>query len=183
MTWREPEKKSVSWGYALLVAVVVLLLVSASWIRPRLLYNPSESMPQGLYFLFPGDEFAKKDTVVLPVPEGFRKMLADRHYLPPDIPLLKQIIGVEGDLVCVKNNKVFMDGTLIATQLGVDGAGRSLPVWTGCHKLLPEEYFLLGPSSDLSFDSRYFGPVKKSDISGRAVLVWPAQQLENPHEG
>ena len=178
MTWREPEKKSVSWGYALLVAVAVLLLGSASWIRPRLLYNPSESMPKGFYIIFPADEFAKKDNVALPVPEAFRKMLADRRYLPPDIPLLKQIIGVEGDQVCVKNRKVFLDGTLIATRLRVDGAGRSLPVWTGCHRLLPEEFFLLGPSSDLSFDSRYFGPVKKKDISGKAVLVWPAQQSE-----
>lgn len=44
-----------------------------------------------------------------------------------------------------------------------DQRGRPLPRWSGCRELSPDEVFLLGTSSS-SFDSRYFGPVRMSDI-------------------
>lgn len=54
-----------------------------------------------------------------------------------------------------------------------DSQGTLLPFWIGCHTLLPTEVFLLGDHPS-SFDSRYFGPVLKRDLTGtyQEVISW-----------
>ena len=47
-----------------------------------------------------------------------------------------------------------------------------MPWWHGCHRLRPHEYFLL-TDSPLSFDGRYFGITRGSEILGKARLLWP----------
>ena len=51
--------------------------------------------------------------------------------------------------------------------------GAPLPTWRGCRRLNEEELFLLGDTPS-SFDSRYFGPVARSRVTGvyREILTW-----------
>ena len=46
-----------------------------------------------------------------------------------------------------------------------------MPWWTGCRRLQPGQLLLLNRTS-ASFDSRYFGPVERTAILGKAVLLW-----------
>ncbi len=44
--------------------------------------------------------------------------------------------------------------------------------WSGCRRLAAHELFLIAPASAASFDSRYFGPVTRAQVIGRAVPLW-----------
>jgi type IV secretory pathway protease TraF len=45
------------------------------------------------------------------------------------------------------------------------------------HTLARNEYWVLGDAPDASTDSREFGPVKRSELLGRAwILYWPADR-------
>jgi type IV secretory pathway protease TraF len=46
-----------------------------------------------------------------------------------------------------------------------------MPWWHGCVTLAPGRYLLL-MDADGSFDGRYFGPVARCQIVGRATPLW-----------
>jgi len=47
-----------------------------------------------------------------------------------------------------------------------------LPQWSACRTLKTQELFLLSSYSPFSFDSRYFGPVKRAAVIGQAIPLW-----------
>jgi type IV secretory pathway protease TraF len=61
---------------------------------------------------------------------------------------------------------------LAGTTLGVDRSSRPLTPWWGCRALEPGEVFLLNDGSTASFDGRYFGPSRASDIVGKLAPLW-----------
>ena len=109
------------------------------------------------------------DYVIARLPDATATLAADRGYLPRSVPVLKQIAAAGGQRVCVVNSWVYVDTTVIAKVLNVDGQHRPLPAWNECRQLLPREVFLLNPGNSASFDSRYFGPLDVSFIRGRAT--------------
>ena len=61
----------------------------------------------------------------------------------------------------------------IASASPGTGAGSGpLPRWQGCRRLGADELFLIATDSAASFDSRYFGPVTRDRVIGRALPVW-----------
>ncbi len=87
--------------------------------------------------------------------------------------LVKQVIGVPGDLVQVREGRYRVNGvdrgridpTLVArvgTPAGGDGRA---------HALAAGEYAVLG-QHPASFDSRYFGAVRRSQLIGEATPLW-----------
>src|SRR5262249_60695964 len=100
-------------------------------------------------------------------------LLVARGYLPAGGPLLKPVVALGGDEVCVVDEEVSVNGTVLATTVAdVDSAGRPLPQWQDCKTLTAEEVFLLSTADARSFDSRYFGPVTRPTIVGTATLLW-----------
>jgi hypothetical protein len=47
-----------------------------------------------------------------------------------------------------------------------------LPVWEGCRTIAAHELFVMNGRAPDSFDGRYFGPVVRADVIGRARPVW-----------
>lgn len=139
---------------------------------PRLLWNATASAPVGFYLVSPGAWLARGDMVVARAPYPARLLAARRHYLPMNVPLVKRVVGVPGDIICARGDRVTLDGRLIARRLLHDSMGRTLPWWEGCEGLLPGRYFLLMDNVPASFDGRYFGPVGESDIIGKASPLW-----------
>ncbi len=150
-------------------ASLALFLLALGWVDVfpvKLVYNGSASAPIGFYRVS-YSPLSKGDYVLVRLPLD-ASLIARRYgYLPSDIPALKRIAGLSGDKVCRIGSRIFIDDTLLATALVQDPAGRSLPVWQGCRRLAPEELFLLN-RHPLSFDSRYFGPVTRDRVIGRA---------------
>jgi conjugative transfer signal peptidase TraF len=85
---------------------------------------------------------------------------------------VKRIAATNGDVVCAVDRTIVIDGVAVATRLAADSSGRPLPFWRGCRRLRSGEFFLLMRHVPDSFDSRYFGAVKRSAIIGRLMPLW-----------
>ena len=138
---------------------------------PRLVYNPSDSVPVGWYRIGPADALHVGDIVLTTLPPDVAALASQRHYLPARVPLLKRVGAVASQHVCVFDALVWIDGVPVAAMLPADRLGRSLPSWPHCRRLETGELFLLSSTNPASFDSRYFGPVSVSAVIGVAHPV------------
>jgi len=136
-----------------------------------LLWNASASVPEGLYVI----DRTRRPTVgqlaVARLPDAARELAATRHYLPADVPLIKPVAARAGDTVCRQGLHVSINGLPTASALDRDRFGRPLPTWSGCKALGPSDVFLMNPAVRDSFDGRYFGPIDRRRIDGRALPV------------
>lgn len=141
--------------------------------RPRMLWNASPSAPVGLYAVEPGVPVNAGDMVIAQVPAGFRKLAAERHYIPANVPLVKRVAATAGNQVCALGSDLFLDGGWLADRRPTDAGGRPMPWWQGCVRLHRGQLFLLMTGKKASFDGRYFGVTGSADIIGKAQLLWP----------
>lgn len=157
------------------VGVAVFLLGCMALIagmKPALaLVNESPSLPKGLYLRSPGASRDRASIVAVPQPAAARSYLGALG-APAGMLLIKRVAAVEGDVVCRWDGQVTTPDRTVAA-LARDRRGAALPVWSGCRRLEGGELFLLGDTAS-SFDSRYFGPVRRSEAVGvyREVLTW-----------
>lgn len=151
--------------------LALLILPLAFPPAPRLVWNASASAPVGLYRVSPGTMPGYGDMVVAHVPLQYRRMAAERHYLPANVPLVKRVAAIAGDDICAIGTGIFANGHRIADRLTVDGQGRRLPQWQGCVRLRGRQLLLLMDRPG-SFDGRYFGPTDGDDFVGKAWLLW-----------
>lgn len=171
-------------------ALALAALAWASFVKPlpRLVYNPSDSVPVGWYRVDPMLQQPTSDAIPEPallqvgsivlvrLPAHAAALAAQRGYLPLNVPLLKRVGAVAPQSVCIIGQALRVDGHTVATTLGVDRLGRPLHGWPQCRRLRAGEVFLLSASNPASFDSRYFGPVRSVDVIGIAHPLWPEAQ-------
>jgi conjugative transfer signal peptidase TraF len=152
------------------VSIAALGVSSVVDCAPQLVWNASASAPIGLY------RIERKppeigDFVLVDPDENFVKLITERGYLPPDIPLLKRVAALAGDEICREKERIFLNTIHVADALLVDSAGQKMPVWSGCFSLRGDEVFLLN-ASEKSLDGRYVGATNGSQIIGIARPVW-----------
>lgn len=138
--------------------------------HPRLIWNASSSEPIGLYHIATVDRPLRGDLVAIRPPAQLAGFLAERQYLPVDVPLLKQVAAGPGARICRRDNIVTVDGVQKAVARTRDRLGRALPTWQGCRVVGEHELFLLASAPD-SMDGRYFGPILASGLLGRASPI------------
>lgn len=165
-----------------IAAVGLAALAWAAFVQPlpRLIYNPSDSVPVGWYRVDPQRHGADSlprplsvgSVVLTTLPPDVAALAAQRGYLPTRVPLLKQVGAVAPQHVCILGGQVRIDGVSVAVALPADRLGRSLPSLQLCRRLEAGELFLLSVTNPASFDSRYFGPVSASAVIGVAHPVW-----------
>jgi signal peptidase I len=106
--------------------------------------------------------------------------------------LLKRVVGVPGDRIEMKDNRLIVNGTtaLYRDTANPDGDSAVLRETVGRREHLvevtpigssastfgpvvvpPERYLVMGDNRDNSFDSRFFGFVPRSEILGRATRI------------
>jgi conjugative transfer signal peptidase TraF len=133
---------------------------------PLLIWNASESIPIGWYFIAKRQPKFGEIAVIKPV-DWVQIYASSRGYLPQNVWLLKSIFAIHRSIICRFGAHVFVDGKQVAKAKIVDKMHRVLPVWKGCNVLASTQYFVLGHHRD-SFDSRYFGPVEEKQVVGTA---------------
>lgn len=162
------------WWLLTVAALAVALLALAAW-RPWpawLVYNPSASAPRGWYAQRPLRDLRPGTPVFAWLPTDAAELAHARGYLPRHLPILKRIGAIGGQQVCVRDGLVRIDGRVVALLRNRDGRSRPLIAWPGCRALAGDEVFLFGARHPASFDSRYFGPVRRAALLGEAVPLW-----------
>lgn len=169
---RGPRHRRVHRALVFGVTVFGVLATSASLVpTPRLVWNASASAPIGFYWRVAGAP--SRDALVLArAPLWARRLAAERHYLPLNVPIIKRVVAVAGDVICASGDAISIDGRLVAHRLASDRMGRPLPQWESCETLGANEFFLLMADVPDSFDGRYFGVTERRDIIGRLVPLW-----------
>jgi signal peptidase I len=114
-----------------------------------------------------------------------RPPLEDQEYSD----LVKRVIGLPGETISARNGHVYIDGKLLHEPWlppGPQSDTGPLPGdphqqfnMPGPVKIPAGEYYVMGDNRQNSEDSRYFGPISKSLIVGRAVAVaWPLSHIK-----
>ena len=149
-----------------LLAIVMLAFKPLFDPSPCLIWNASNRVPKGLY-LVANHAPRIEEIAVLKLPDWAAILADQRSYLPRNAWLLKPVTASAGDTVCRFGAHVFVNGWHVATALKQDKSERTMPVWTGCKRLLVTEIFVLSKHRD-SFDSRYLGPMSTDRVIGTA---------------
>ncbi|MEM6739332.1 MAG: S26 family signal peptidase [Pseudomonadota bacterium] len=156
-------------GSAGIALIALSAVVSAN---PILVWNASASVPIGFYVVQPLDTPSVGDLVVLEPPSPLGDWLLEHSYLGADVPLIKHVAAIPGQRVCRTDVTVSIDGTTVAAAKERDRFDRPLPGWQGCQRLTDDQVFFLNPGTEASLDGRYFGPLPRDTIIGRAFPIW-----------
>jgi conjugative transfer signal peptidase TraF len=151
----------------ILFSATALVAVIAFKPLPLLVWNASDSVPVGWYWVERRQPKVGEIAVVRP-PDWVRLYASSRGYLPEDVWLLKPVFASSGTTVCRFGDFIFANGNLVACAKKMDREQRILPVWRGCRALKSDEVLLLAKPKN-SFDGRYFGPINRDQIGGTAV--------------
>lgn len=164
------------------VAIAVALLIQAFLVKPYRI--PSPSMEDTLLI---GDrvlvdriswrfsEPRRGDVTVFPSP-----MLGQ--------VLIKRIVGMPGETLSLRDGAVYVDGKRLKEPYVRRVNGRpepSAPFGNGLawslqqpYTVPDDSYFMMGDNRTDSGDSREFGPVKRSQLVGRAFArYWPPGRI------
>ena len=135
--------------FALLWLALAFALIFGAGLR----FNPTPSLPKGIYRIAPGAP-GKNDLVSFCLEGRFAELALERGYLEPGScpsglrPLLKRLEGMPGD---------FIDPSNLAPQ-PFDSQGRPMPSALQAGAIPPGMALVLADHPG-SFDSRYFGLV------------------------
>ncbi len=155
----------------LALLVVLGMAIEASQIpKPLLVWNVTASAPMGLYRRVFGTS-ERGSWVLVRMPKAVADLASQRRYLPRNVPMVKRIAALSGDIVCRAGAIVRINNVVAATALAEDAQRRPLPAWQGCKVLSGDDVFLLN-TPPLSFDSRYFGVVPRADLIERIEPLW-----------
>src|SRR3954464_10453886 len=159
---------------SLRVLALIAMAIGGGWLSGvRLFAFPGESMMPAVR---PGDHFvglvglwqhrapARFDLLIFDVPPTSK--WAERK-----IPWMKRLVGLPGEHVRLSGAELFIDGRKIASDMlhsdRAPGQSGDFEV-----QLRSDEFCVLGDNLDRAFDdSRSMGPISRSLIRGRAVLV------------
>lgn len=152
----------------LLLLMLVILFVRSQgyWLS----YQVTPSMPEGFYWITPiHGRLHRNEVIVFRPPSQFEKFLTKKHWLPDNGLMMKHVVAVPGDWVCKYDDYVWLNGKAIAPVFSHAPKGEALPSLAFCGTLLHNRYLLMSLRVPNSFDGRYFGPVSRQRIIGRAI--------------
>ncbi|NLC71521.1 MAG: signal peptidase I [Desulfuromonadaceae bacterium] len=121
------------------------------------------------------------DVIVFEFPQD-----ADEPYLKRR-DFIKRIIGIPGDVVEIRNKKIYVNGQPLIFPQEIHKEKDVLPPEVSVRDFMratrvpPGKYFTLGDNRDRSFDSRFWGFVDHTKIRGRALVKYWSWDQEKGH--
>lgn len=107
------------------------------------------------------------DIVVFKAPPNAGKDGVEQDYI-------KRLIGLPGEKLAVIGGNVYINGHRLEEPYTAEVSARDF----GPIIVPPNHYFMMGDNRNKSADSRYWGPLDKDRIVGRAWLrFWPLDQI------
>jgi len=108
-----------------------------------------------------------------------------KYPVDPTKEFIKRVEAIEGDFVEIKNKSLYLNGKLVKADYAVFSDNTILPAQTaprdnfGPATVPKDSIFVLGDNRDHSLDSRFFGFVDKSKITGIAKYIYFSWDSEN----
>lgn len=144
------DKKKLK-GY--ISIVIVIFLAFLYWVSFKIIFINGDSMYPSL----------QNNQIVLLFRIPYSLQLKEVVvFIEEDMTLIKRIVAVPGDIVELKDGKVFCNG-VIKEPYTYEGDVRT-------YKLEANEFFVIGDNFLRSMDSRAFGPIDRDQIIGKIIL-------------
>lgn len=148
-------------------------------------------LPLTNYVLIENEEPSRGDVVVFKYPENTK------------INYIKRIIGIPGDEIIYRDKTLYVNGTKNELTKHIKHNYDPLEIADGVvyfennhnkkylilnqnqapfnfsYKVPEDMYFVLGDNRDNSNDSRYWGPVPKENLVGKAFFIWMFWNLDS----
>ena len=171
--WRRAGRGALDFAKTLVIAFLLAQLVMVSVaqafqveqysMEPTLLPHDRVLVNKFIYRL---REPQRGDVIVLHYPKD-----PSRNYI-------KRIVALPGDRLEIRNGHLYINNNSVQ-ELYIDGQ----PSGDYPPEAVPDgSYFVLGDNRNNSEDSRAFGFLKRSQVVGRAVLIyWPPQRMRTLH--
>ena len=147
----------------------------------KFIYGPKGD--SALTRLFPLREIRRGDIIVFRYPEQ------------PEIDFVKRVVALPGETLSIRGKKLFINGRRLDEpyalfddpQVYPDQPALPEPYRSrdnfGPFTVGPGQYFAMGDNRDHSHDSRYWGPVPRGMIKGRAFMVYWSFDAAPPPAG
>lgn len=164
------------WEAVKVVAISLAIIVPVRYFLIQPFYVKGMSMESS----FHDHEYLIIDEISYrfrPIERG--EVIVFRYPLNPQEYFIKRIIGLPGESVQVKDSQVVIyndqnPGGLVLNETYLDQGTPTYSNSDGKITLGQDEYFVLGDNRTASKDSRSFGAVNRSFITGRVFLRgWP----------
>jgi signal peptidase I len=123
--------------------------------------------------LISGKKPKRGDIIVFEFPEDPKK------------DFIKRVIGVPGDVIEIRNKKIWINNELFTANYGSYSDSRIFPASVrprdnlGPVKVPPHSLFVMGDNRDQSYDSRFWGFVDFSKVKGKAFIIYWSWDKEN----
>ncbi len=167
---------------AILIAVVLALFIRTFVVQAFKI--PSGSMLETLQigdhilvnkFIY-GTHIPFTDLVILPVREPERgDIVVFKYPMDEKRDFIKRLIGLPGDTIEIKNKIVYVNGKRLKDPYVSHRNSRIIPGPRdnfGPVTVPKDSYFMMGDNRDGSFDSRFWGYVKKKELLGKAMIIY-----------
>ena len=128
-------------------------------------------MQKGFYFVRPVKHLMRNEIVIFYPPKKAKQLLIKNNWSPKSGLLIKHVMAIPDDTVCYQRNSLWINHKNIAPIYHFYAKGKRLPQYHFCGRLPKDEYLLISTKVKKSFDSRYFGPINKRMILGRATRL------------
>jgi signal peptidase I len=185
-----PEKGKKKSGLRENIEAIVVAVLLALFIRTFVVQAfkiPSGSMKNTLLigdhilvnkFIY-GVKLPFLRTTIVPVKEPKRgDIVVFRFPEDPEKDFIKRVIGVPGDVIEIKNKKIFVNGQPLNHDYGIHLDPHIIPTGLqprdnyGPKQVPSDSLFVMGDNRDHSYDSRFWGFVKRKEVKGKAFIIY-----------
>ena len=168
------------------IETIVVALILALFIRTFIVQAfkiPSGSMLETLQigdhllvskFLY-GVTLPFTDKVIIPVGDPERgDIIVFKFPEDESKDFIKRIIGLPGDVIRIEDKVVYVNGKRLDEPYTHHTKYTMEPIRDnyGPYKVPEGEYFMMGDNREESYDARWWGPVKREKIIGKALFIY-----------
>jgi len=177
---------------AILVAIVLALFIRTFVIQAFKI--PSGSMKETLKigdhilvnkFIY-GVKIPFLQTTIIPITNPKRgDIVVFKFPEDPSKDFIKRVIGVGGDVIEVRDKKVYVNSKLLNHDFGMHTDSYIFPASVqprdnfGPVVVPPHSLFVMGDNRDQSYDSRFWGFVDLKAVKGKALIIYWSWDKDN----